>query len=85
VAVLPPVPPVDGLVGAAGVAVLFVSVWVVVVRSRFVDLNVVVPAPPRSAGELFGSGSLPPMLTMRMISRRKTIPPAPAATSLRRR
>ena len=82
---LPPVPSAGGVVGAAGVAVDSVSVWLVVVRSRFEDpSNVVVPT-PRSAGLLFGSGSLPPSLTMSTISRRKTIPPAPAAMSLRRR
>ena len=49
------------------------------------ESKVVVPPTPRSEGVLFGSGSLPPALTIRTISRRKTIPPAPAATSLRRR
>jgi hypothetical protein len=74
------------VVGAAGVAVLSVSVWVVVVRSRFDDpSNVVLPPTPRSDGVLFGSGSLPPRLRISTMSRTKTIAPAPAATSLRRR
>ena len=39
VAVLPPVPSAGGVVGATGVAVLFVSVWVVVVRLRLGGLE----------------------------------------------
>ena len=85
VAVLPPVPSAGGVVGAAGVAVLSVSVWVVVVRWRSERSKVVVPPTPRLDGVSFGSGSLPPALTITTISRRKTIPPAAAATSLRRR
>ena len=87
--VAPPVPPVaGGVVGATGVAVVSPVVVVFVFLSRFV-LGVVTegaPPTPRSDGESFGCGSLPPALAISTItSTRKRAPPATAANSRLRR
>jgi hypothetical protein len=84
VAVPPPVSPVGGVVGATGVAVVSVSVSVVLVRWRSERSRLGVPPTPRSDGVLFGSGSLPPALTISTISRMNTIAPAAAAARRRR-
>jgi hypothetical protein len=71
-------------VGATGVAVVFVSVLFVVVRSRSERSKLGASPTPRSDGVLLGSGSPPPALAINTISRMKTIAPAAAAASLRR-
>jgi hypothetical protein len=77
-----------GVVGATGVAVVSSVVVVFVFLSRSV-LGVVTegePPTPRSEGESFGCGSLPPALAISTITRtRKTAPPTAAATIRLRR